>query len=77
MATPTTDLLTIKLMLNCIISTPNARWKTLDIKNFYLNTPLKRYEYLKLTLTNLPEDVIQHDELKSKATPEGFIYVKV
>ncbi len=47
-ATPTADLLTIKLMLNSIISTPNMRWMTVDIKKFYLNTPLKRYEYLKL-----------------------------
>lgn len=67
-ATPTADLLTIKLMLNCIISTPNARWMTLDIKIFYLNTPLKKYKYLKHWLSDLPEDVIQHYELKKTKT---------
>ena len=47
----------------------------MDIKNFYLNTPLKRYEYLKLRLNKLPEDVIKQYNLKNKATPEGYIYI--
>ena len=76
-ATPTADLLTVKLMINSVISTPHARWMTVDIKNFYLNTPLKRYEYLKLRLNKLPEDVIKQYKLKDKATPEGYIYVEV
>ncbi len=76
-ATPTADLLTVKLMLNSVISTTNARWMTVDIKNFYLNTPLKRYEYLKLRLTDLPEDVTKQYDLQKKATPEGFVYVEI
>jgi len=41
--TPTTNLLTIKLLLNSIINTPNAKFMTMDIKDFYLNTPMARY----------------------------------
>ena len=37
---PTANLL-IKLPLNSIISTPKAKVMTIDVKNFYLNTPLK------------------------------------
>ena len=37
--TPTADLLAIKLLLNSIISTPRAKFMTMNIKNFYLNTP--------------------------------------
>ena len=33
-ATPTADLLTVKLMINSVISTPHARWMTVDI-NFF------------------------------------------
>jgi hypothetical protein len=44
--TPTADLLTVKLLLNSIISTENARFMTMDIKDFYLNTPMARYEYM-------------------------------
>ena len=39
--TPTSDLLTVKLLLNSIISTPNAEFMTLDLKDFYLMMPIK------------------------------------
>ena len=50
---------------------------TLDINNFYLNTPLGRYEYLRLKLTNLPEDVIENYGLKDRATSDGYVYVEI
>ena len=34
-------LFTIKFLLNSVVSTPGAKFMTLDIKNFYLNTPIK------------------------------------
>ena len=40
-ATPTTDMLSAKILFNSIISTPGAKFMTMDISNFYLNTPLK------------------------------------
>ena len=76
-ATPTVDLLTVKLMINSVISTTYAQWMTVDIKNFYLNTPLRRYKYLKLWLTDLPEDFIDHFNLQEKATADGFVHVNV
>ena len=50
---------------------------TIDIKNFYLNTPMDRYEYLRLKLNELPDDVIEEYGLKDKATPDGFVFVEV
>ena len=44
--TPTVDLLTVKLLLNSVVSTLNAKFMTIDIKDFYLNTPMSRYEYM-------------------------------
>ncbi len=41
-ATPTGDLLLFKIMLNSIISTQGARFMTLDIINFYLNTLMEQ-----------------------------------
>ncbi len=43
--TPTADLLTVKLLFNSIISTPYAKFMCIDIKDFYLCTPMSRYEY--------------------------------
>ncbi len=34
----TANLLTVKLLINSVISTPGARFFTMDIKNFYLCT---------------------------------------
>ena len=57
--TPTADLLTIKLLLNSIISTANAKFMTIDIKDFYLMTPMKRYEYFRMKINLFPQDIIE------------------
>jgi hypothetical protein len=75
--TPTANLLTVKILLNSIISTPNAKFMTMDIKDFYLNTPMARYKYMQLLLSDMPEDVIAHNKLKKNATPEGYIYCQI
>ena len=38
---------------------------------------MARYEYLRLKLTNLPEDVIKQYGLQDKATSDGFVYVEI
>ena len=58
--TPTANLLTVMLLLKSIISTPNAKFMTMDIKDFDLNTLMARYEYMQLQLADMPEDVIAH-----------------
>ena len=75
--TPTANLLTIKLLLNSVISTPGARFMTTDIKDFYFNTPLERPEYLQTKLSYFPEDVIEHYQLKDKVDAKGFVYAKI
>jgi hypothetical protein len=79
-ATPglkTANLLTVKLLINSIISTAGAKFMTMDIKDFYLNTPMARYKYMQLRLADMPEDVIEHYQLANKATPEGYVYCKI
>ena len=75
--TPTVDLLTVKLLLNSVISTPDAKFITIDIKDFYLNTPMDRFEYMKLKLSNLPEDFVTLYNLVSKVDKNGFVYLKI
>ena len=75
--TPTADLLTVKLFLNSTISTLGARFMTLDIKYFYLMTPMERYEYMRLKLANLPEDVTKQHKLRERVTKDGYIYLEI
>jgi hypothetical protein len=45
-STQSADLSTIKNLLNSIISTPNAHFATFDLKDFYLDAPMTRKEYI-------------------------------
>jgi hypothetical protein len=56
---PTADLLMVKLMLNSVISTPNAKFMTIDIKDFYLMTPMDWYEYFRMKSELFPPDIIE------------------
>jgi hypothetical protein len=75
--TPTADLLTVKLLINSIISTDGAKFMTMDIKDFYLNTPMPRFEYMRLRTADMPDDVIEHYHLRDKATHDGYVYCEM
>jgi hypothetical protein len=60
----TADLTTTKLLFNSVISTPNAKFMSIDItKNVYLGTPLERYEYMRLPIHLIREEIIQEYNL--------------
>jgi hypothetical protein len=50
---------------------------TLDIKDFYLNTPMAHYKYMQLRIANMPDNVIKHYKLTNLATPDGYIYCEI
>jgi hypothetical protein len=45
-STRTAGLTTAKILINSVISTPGAKFFVIDIKFFYLNTPLGQFEYI-------------------------------
>ena len=53
------SLTTTKFLLNSTISTPGARFMTLDIKYFYCGTAMSRYEYMKLALACIPDKIVK------------------
>ena len=79
--TPTADLLTVKLMFNSIILTPNAKFMTIDIKDFYLMTPMAmaRFEYLRMKLDLFPQaqDIIKEYGFSNKVDTDGNVFCKV
>eukprot|EP00957_Ditylum_brightwellii_P071981 5470775-Ditylum_brightwellii.AAC.1 len=58
--------MTYQLMPNSVVSTPNAKFMMIDIKDFYLNTPMPRFEYMRLKLSNLPADFVTQYNLAAK-----------
>ena len=65
----------VKTLFDSVISTRGARFMTMDISNFYLMMPLKRPEYIRMKLANIPQEIIDEYNLKDKATPDGSIYI--
>ena len=49
---------------------------TIDISDFYLNTPFKRLEDVKLNMNEIPDKIKAKDNLHNKAI-EGHGYVEV
>jgi hypothetical protein len=74
-ATPTGKMLVAKLLLNSTISTSGTRFMTMDISNFYLNSPLPHPEFIHIKLSNTPEEIIEEYKLHEKATSDGSIYI--
>ena len=75
-STPTADLTTAKLLFNSVISTPGARFITLDLKNFYLKTPLPQPRYMRMPLTLLPDEIVKKYNLLSIAH-NGWVYIRI
>ena len=68
--TLTADMVLVKFLLNSVVSTKGAKFMRINISNFYLNTPLPRFDYLKLKLSDIPQEVIDEYKLNEKANEE-------
>ena len=47
-----------KLVKNSLLSRKGSKFITYDIRNYYLATPLDHTEYVKIKLTNIPQEFI-------------------
>ncbi len=75
--TPTADLLTVRLMFNSIIVTPNAKFMTIDIKDYYLMTPIDHYKNFRMKLELFPPDIIDEYGLRDKVDADGSVFCEV
>ena len=53
-STPTGSFELVKLIINIVLSQQNARFAAFDIKNFYLDTPMEKPEYVRVNLDDIP-----------------------
>jgi hypothetical protein len=75
-ATSTADITTFKILINSTLSTEDASMMMMDIKNYYLGTPLPRFEYMKMLLSRFPEEIIQKYNLNTLAV-DGWVYIEI
>ena len=48
-----------------------------DIKDFYLNMPMERYEYMKVKVTDIPTEIIREYKLQELVSAEGYVYCEI
>jgi hypothetical protein len=48
----------------------------MDIKNYYLRTPLPHYEYMRMFLSRFPEEIVEKYNLKALAV-DGWVYIEI
>ncbi len=75
-ATPTAEMLNAKLLFISVISTHGAQFMMMDIANFYLMTPLKSPEYVKIKLSDIPEEIIVEYKLHNLPNADGSVYIE-
>ena len=61
--TNTASLELFKVLLNSVLSRKGARFSTIDLKNFYLDTPMPDPEYVRIKITDIPAEFIEEYKL--------------
>jgi hypothetical protein len=74
---PAASLLDSKLVINSTISTPGAKFFTTDIKDYFLNNPMDRYEYMKIPVRWIPQEIMDQYNLADKVDANGYVYVEI
>jgi hypothetical protein len=75
-ATSITDITTFKISINSTLSKKDAKMMMMDINNYYLGTPLPKYEYMGLPISILPEEIIEKYHLK-RLVVDGWVYLEI
>jgi hypothetical protein len=75
--TPTADIITIKILLNSIISTDNAQFMMINLKDVFLMMPMMRYEYFCIKLDLFPDNIIKEYKLRAIVDSNGNVFCEV
>jgi hypothetical protein len=73
-ATSTADITTFKILINSTLSTKDAAMMMMDIKKYYVGTPLPRYACMRMLLVNTSGKAgaqIPHTPLGDDSSPWG------
>jgi hypothetical protein len=69
-------LTTAKIIINSVISTLGAKFLVIDINMFYLNTPLRQFEYMVINLSSLPQETVDKYDL-IQLSQYGKVYIEI
>jgi hypothetical protein len=75
-ATSTSDITTYKILVSSTLSTEVAAMMMMDIKNYYIGTPLPRFEYMKMLLSRFLKEIVRNYNLTALAV-DGWMYIEI
>jgi hypothetical protein len=61
-----------KILWNSVISTKDPRFAGANSKNLYLKTPLNKFEYMKILIALLSDNIIKHYWIQEKVL-DGYL----
>ena len=76
-STETAGLELNKMYWNSVLSTVKAKYMAMDISNMYLNTPLDCFKYMRMPLTDIPQEIIDEYNISDIVNPHGWIYMEI
>ena len=65
------SLITTKILLNSAVSTILELFMCADIHDFYYNTSMVDFEYMKLPLSMFPQEIVEQYNLKDRVAAGG------
>jgi hypothetical protein len=75
-ATSTADITTFKFLINSTLYTEYAAMMMMDIRKYYMGTPLPLYEYMCMLLSRFPEEIVSKYNLNAMVV-DGWVYVEI
>ena len=71
--TNTAALELVKLLLNSVLSHSGTRFSSINLKNFYLDTPMLDPKYVPVKIADIPTEFIEEYNLQGRDR-DGWIY---
>ena len=76
-STETASLETAKILLNSVLSTKNAKFMAIDISNFFIQTDLEDYQYIRFHIDMIPQEIIDEYNLMDIVEKDGWCYAEI
>ena len=74
--TQISSITTTKYLINSTLSTPNTKFMLAYIKDYYYGTVLSTFEYIRISLKDVPDKIIGQYNLESMAS-DGWVYMQI
>ena len=77
-SSPAVSLLNIKIFLNSVLSDTHtgARFFTVYVKFFYLQSPIKNIQYMRIPLKHFKEEIRDAYNIMY-ITENGYVYIEI